>query len=233
MTDRDEPNEYTFPERAAKRVALTNGDVVMVRVLSQFHRDEADRRARRWAVVEAERVREGGDEFEAVCVEVGRLTDEQQATLICGAEYWAIREAAETAYPDVAVPAQGAMSSADFASAMGVYRRNVQQARSRRERLIEERFEKSRLEALALTRDERERRATIACHAHEFARAYERRMRVETLFRAVRVVDNPTRRYFRDLADVEDADEAVIDALETAYRELDVPFEAVPTSPVS
>lgn len=224
--------EITPPARTADYLKLPSGTVVWIQTLNTLQKQDADKRARRFAQNECRPLLKGGEDHEAVLIEVRGMSPELQAQFIAGESFWPIREEALTLYPEPKEPEQGEMSPLEFTEAHVVWEAAVEAAKAIRLGHEAEKFEQACKAALRLSIRERRETALLVYFNQQFIQAYNRRMHFETLWRAVREEDEPhLTRFFESVEALEDADDATQAALWEFYEALDVPQPMVPTLP--
>jgi hypothetical protein len=222
--------DVTLPTRTWDECLLPDGTQVYLSVLNTLHKEEADRKARRHAQAECRSLLKGGSDYAAVVAEIKAFSPEEQATYIAGQEYWSIREKVEAELPLPIEPEQGEKTPEAFAKAYAGWEADCRKIEERRRKRERELFEQERQKALDLTPAERRVRCHSVYFVKEFVNVYATRMELETLYRAVRLADARTQRYFGSVEEVAYADDAVRERLWERYQSLDVSPAAIPTS---
>jgi hypothetical protein len=223
--------ETTPPLRTAGELTQMDGTRVWIQTLNTLQKEDADKRARRYAQNECRPLRKDGDDYAAMNAEIFALSAQQQAIFIADDSYWPIHEEALTLHPEPQEPEQGELSAADFTEAHIAWEEECVKAEQARRDHEAARFDEIYQLALRLSNRARRERCADVYFTKEFIKAYTRRMKYETLWRAVRNEEDRLQRYYPSVEAVEDADDATQSALWTYYTNLDVAPNMIPTSP--
>jgi hypothetical protein len=223
--------EKSLPAKTAGYLTLPAGNAVWVQTLNSLHKEDSDKRARRFAQSECRTLLKGGDDYDSMVLEIRDLSADAQATLIAGDSYWEIHQQSFIEHPEPEEPEQGEMNALEFTEAHVAWEAASAEAEAARKAFESERFEATRAVALLLPVKDRRERCQVVCFNRDFIKAYTRRMRFETLFRAVRTQEDHLKRYYASVDEIEDADDATQVILWSFYGGLEIPQSAVPTSP--
>lgn len=219
-----------FPRRTAGDLTLPNGDLVWICTLNTLLREQADNRARRYAQNECRGLLKGGADYAAVVAEIRSFPADKQAQYLAQQEFFSIREDSKGRFPSPPEPTQGDLTPEAYAKQCQKWDTACKAAEAKRKAHEDSRYEAEIKRATALSDKVRVERCVTAYFAREFSRHFVERMVIETMLRAVRIVDDHSVRYFASMQAVEDAPDDVLQAVTQFYNELDtVRPDQVPT----
>jgi hypothetical protein len=220
-----------FPTRTAGEVTLPNGDTVWTCTLNTPLKDQADARSHRYAANECRGLLKGGSDYPGVLAKVHAMDAEQQAAYLVQQQNWRLNRETLDKYPDPEEPQKGDAEPDAYAKAVGEWEDACKAAAEKRKQDFETRYEAEKKKNLALSNRARVEACCNGVFNFEYSRAFVERLAFETLFRAVRLQDDHTARYFASAEAVEDADDEVLKVLNDFYfRELEtVKAEDIPT----
>lgn len=220
-----------FPARTAGELTLPNGDLVWVCTLNTLLREQADARARRYAQNECQGLLKGGADYGGVLAEIRSFDPEKQAEYVAQHQYFEIRRDVEARIPDPPEPEQGDTEPEEYVKAVAQWEGDCKAAALRRQEAEKTRYEAEVAAARQLSSRKRVEACMTAFFGSEYSRHFVERLTIEILYRAARLPDNHTARYFSSVEAVEDAPDDVREALMKFYfGELDTVRAAqVPT----
>ena len=208
--------------RLAGETTLANGTRVRVKLLNSLQQEEAEREAGWHAQTHCRRYRCGGDRYEALRADFAEMDAEQQAVYLAGQEIalGSLLEEAAEKYPDPPEPQRNDLTEAQFAAAWKKWEQSCRKAEEKRLKYQESRYEAARKDAMALPTEARLERCLEAALQRRYLDTFLTRLTLETLYRAVRVEEDPLARYYPSVEAVEDADDAERSQLVDFYVQL-------------
>lgn len=227
-----ESSASQFPCRTACYCDLPNGERVWICTLNSAQRLEAERKARRYAATECRSLLPDGSDYGGVVAEVKTLSPEAQAAFLAQQDYWQIYRNVEKELPLPPEPEQGEQTPELYTKAVAKWEKEKANAEKQREEEAVKRFEAAKARYLALPELKRLDACCTAYYNLEFGQAYLSRLNLENLLRAVRNPDAHLQRRFASLEEVEDLDDAMLQALLAKYDALDTLSPSdLPTAP--
>ena len=224
-------SDAEFPRRTAGDLTLPNGDRVWVCTLNSRLFEEADEKARWYAQKEARPFLKGQSDYADVVAEIKAKSQEDQAAYLAQNEFPEMRREVFEKYPIPEKPTQGEDSPEEFGKRVVTWEEECKKADDERQKAFETRYRAEIKKNLDLTARVRQERCCETFYANEWGKAFIKRRERETIYRATRLPDDHTQRYFKSAEAYEDADDAVQEALrEFYYKTLDtVKQEEIPT----
>jgi len=198
-------SDSQFPNRTAGDVPLPNGDVVFVCTLNTMLREEADQKARWYATAENRDLMKGESGYAELLAQVKAMSAEDQSMFLADQSAWTIRQQAEERYPVPEKPEQGDAPPDEFTKIVAKWESDCKEAEEARKSKREELYNAQVAAHRKLKARDRVEKCCIAYHAQQWAAAFVKRLGIETLYRATRLADDHTLRYFKSAAAFEDA----------------------------
>lgn len=228
-------NTAEFPTRTAGEVTLPNGDTVWCCTLNMVLKDQAEARSHRYAANESQSLRKGGADYPGILGKIRAMEAEQQAAYLVQQQNWRLNRESLDKFPNPEEPEKGDSEPDEYTKALADWEAQCKEAAEKRKADHEARYESELAKNLALSKRSRVQECYEAVFNYEYSKAFVERLTVETLYRAVRLQDDHTARYFSSAEAVEDADDDVLKVLNDFYfKDLDViKTEDIPTSPAA
>lgn len=222
-----------IPQRSAGEITLPNGVTVWVKTLNQSQKDEVHEKASNYARVMTKPFRKGGEYHRDLWAEYREMEPEEQA------EYLAYRKLAageitqeiqrKFEYPN---PPEKAENEDDirFMERKDRWEADCEAIDKKREEELERRVEAEKEAFLKLASRVRVQKCVDAFILQKYIQYYVKRAEFETLLLATRHPEDHSDFYFRNVQEVIDLDDSVMNALSAYYDSLDsVKPEEIPT----
>lgn len=223
-----------FPRRTASELTLPDGTKVWVQTLNGRHIDEVSSAAHNYALLACQDFIAGGKLRKVVIAEAKELSPENQAVIIINQFHvQQMQEFAWERHPNDPEPQmiEELAEAEAFVTARQAWEKKCEAKHIERKTWFEAEVEKKKTELIEATAKFRTERCVSARVTQEFNKAFARQFVDEKIYRATRRADDHRQLFFENVREVEDLDDDLRNAILNKLDELEVPPDAIPTSP--